>query len=333
MIEKQIFEALSTAKNCVITSHKSPDGDSIGSSMALFYFLEKLGINAKVVHPDKAPNYIQSIPGVDSIICFDEQTEEAKALLANADLIFCLDYNEASRVGPFMQPDLEASKAVKVMIDHHLNPSDLCDFVISNTKKASTCELIYDWIEANDKLDLIDETIGSCIYIGTMTDTGSFRFPSVQSKTHKMIADLIDKGVKPFIWHENLFDNNTIDRIKLRGFALSEKLVCLDNLPVAFSSLNQSELAKLNYQKGDTEGIVNQILGISGIKMAVFFMEADGEVKISFRSKGNYVVNEMAKMHFNGGGHAYASGGRTELSLEDTIELFKNVVINFSPNE
>lgn len=333
MIEKQIFEALSKAKNCVITSHKSPDGDSIGSSLALYFFLKKMNVTVQVVHPDKAPNYLQMIPGVDSIICYDEQYELAKSTLDNADLVFCLDYNESGRVGPIMQTDLENSNAVKIMIDHHLNPSNLCQYIISNTSKASTCELVYDWIEAIDKTDLIDETIGTCIYIGTMTDTGSFRFPSVQSKTHKMVADLIDKGVKPFIWHENLFDNNTIDRIKLRGYALSEKLVCLENLPVAFSSLNNAELSKLNYQKGDTEGIVNQILGISGIKMAVFFMEADGEVKISFRSKGNYFVNELAKMHFNGGGHAYASGGRTELSLDETIDRFKNVVSNFLPNE
>ncbi len=333
MIEQQLFAALSLANNIVITSHKSPDGDSIGSSLALHHFLNKIGKNSVVVHPDKAPEYLHAIPGVSSIICFDLETGKAEELIEKADFIFCLDYNDSSRVGSQMQVVLEKSTAKKAMIDHHLNPSNLCEFVISDTKKASTCELIYDWIEANNQLALIDETIGACIYVGTMTDTGSFRFPSVQSKTHRMIADLIDKGLKPHMWHEALFDNNTIGRIKLKGFALSEKLICLPNLPVAFSSLSLNELAKLNYQKGDTEGIVNQILGISGIQMAVFFMEADGEVKISFRSKGPIFVNQLANLHFNGGGHAYASGGRSIESLEKTIELFTEVVRNFIPNE
>ncbi len=328
---QKILELVNQAQSIVITSHKSPDGDSIGSSLALFHILKLWGKNVEVVHPDPAPEFLQWVAGQGQIIDFETKAEQAVSLLQTADLIFCLDYNEPSRVGDQMQQYLIASGAAKVMIDHHLHPADFCEVMISETSACSTCELIYKWMEDIQRLDDLDEISGTCIYLGIMTDTGSFRFPSVSASTHEMIAGLIRRGVKHYLVHEAVYDTNTVDRIKLRGFALSEKLVCLSDIQVAYASLSDEELKKYNYQKGDTEGLVNQILGIRGIKMAVLFIEKDGKVKISFRAKGNYFVNELAKVHFDGGGHAYASGGISSESLEKTIEKFVTFVKDFIP--
>lgn len=327
----QILELVEQAQSIVITSHKSPDGDSIGSSLAVFHLLKKWGKNVQVVHPDPAPVFLHWINGQEAIIDFETRQEEAAKALGTADLIFCLDYNEPSRVGEKMEKALVEAPAAKVMIDHHLHPADFCKVVISETAASSTCELVYKWIKDIGRLDDIDENSGTAIYLGIMTDTGSFRFPSVSAFTHEVIGDLIRRGVKHFLIHESVYDTNTVDRIKLRGFALSEKLVCLNDLHVGYASLSEEELKRFNYQKGDTEGLVNQILGIQGIKMAVLFVEKDGKIKISFRSKGDYFVNELAKTHFNGGGHAYASGGISDENLQQTVEKFVTFVKDFIP--
>lgn len=328
---QKILELVNQAQSIVITSHKSPDGDSIGSSLALFHLLKKWGRNVQIVHPDPAPVFLHWVPGQEQISDFETKKEQALAAIQSADLIFCLDYNHPSRVGDLMQPFLVESTATKVMIDHHLHPADFCQFMISETAACSTCELIYGWVKDIGRLDDLDETSGACIYLGIMTDTGSFRFPSVSASTHEILADLIRRGVKHYLIHEAVYDTNTVDRIKLRGFALSEKLVSLSDIPVAYVSLSEKELEKYNYQKGDTEGLVNQILGIQGIKMAVLFVEKEGKVKISFRSKGDYFVNELANTHFEGGGHAYASGGISTESLEKTVEKFVTFVKDFIP--
>lgn len=328
---QKILELVNQAQSIVITSHKSPDGDSIGSSLALYHILKKWGRNVQIVHPDPAPGFLHWVAGQEQIIDFETKKEQAKAAIQAADLIFCLDYNHPSRVGEQMQPLLVESTANKVMIDHHLHPADFCQVMISESTACSTCELIYTWVKDINRLDDIDETSGGCIYLGIMTDTGSFRFPSVSAITHEILADLIRRGVKHYLIHEAVYDTNTVDRIKLRGFALSEKLVCLNDIHVAYAFISEKELEKYNYQKGDTEGLVNQILGIQGIKMAVLFVEKDGKVKISFRSKGDYFVNELANAHFEGGGHAYASGGISTESLEKTVEKFVTFVKDFIP--
>lgn len=330
-VAENIYQAISNAHAIVITAHKSPDGDSIGSSMALFHLLQKWNKNVNVVHPDPAPEFLHWVPNQEVIVDFENKAEKATELLQAADLIFCLDYNEPSRVGKDMQEVLVQSNTVKVMIDHHLHPADFCDFTLSETSACSTCELLFQWLKAIQRENDIDDTIGKCLYLGIMTDTGSFRFPSVSSGTHEIAAFLIEKGVKHFEVHEAVFDTNTIDRIRLKGYALSEKLVLIPGIPVAYASLSEEELHRFNYQKGDTEGLVNQILGIQGIKMAVFFAEKDGKVKISFRSKGEYVVNQLANDHFEGGGHAYASGGISFVSLDETIAKFVTNVKNYIP--
>jgi len=330
-IATQILQAINESERIVIVSHKSPDGDSIGSSLAMFHYLKKQGRNVTVVHPDPAPEFLHWVEGSAEIVAFDKHPEEAKALLHASNLILCLDFNEPGRVGKDMQPFLEAAPGKKVMIDHHLHPSDFCQLVISQPEVCSTAQLVYEWIEATGGLKELDALAGTCLYLGIMTDTGSFRFPSVTSQTHDILSSLLKIGVEHFKVHEQVYDTNTIDRIRLRGYALSERLVCLEGLPVAYVALSSEELDRFNYRKGDTEGLVNQVLGVLGMKMAVLFVEKDGAVKISFRSKGDLKVNELAAKYFEGGGHMYASGGVSHESLDAATKKFVTIIGEFVP--
>ena len=323
---KAIVAAIQEAKNIVITSHKSPDGDSIGSSLALYHFIAALGKSSVVCHPDKAPNFLLWVEGAFDIVSYEEQQDEVIQKMHDADLIFCLDFNSADRVGKDMQPLLEKASAKKIMIDHHMHPADFCEIIVSETSVCSTSQLIFELIDQSGNGEMLNESIGVPIYLGIMTDTGSFRFPSVQARTHEILAALIRTGIKHFEIHEKVYDTNTVDRLQLRGYALSEKLELIENYPVALISVTEEELNRFHYQKGDTEGLVNVALSVDSIKVAAFFAEKDGAVKISFRSKGDYFVNELANDHFEGGGHKYAAGGISYDSLENTINKFKSLM-------
>jgi len=326
---KRIMQQVDDADHIVITSHKSPDGDSIGSSLALYHFLRAYGKNPVVCHPDAAPSFLNWMPGGHEILHFDYSPELVAEKMAAADLIFCLDYNSSNRIGKDMEVHLLSSESIKIMIDHHMDPTDFCEIIVSETSVCSTSQLIYELIDQSGNLDMLDENIGMAIYLGIMTDTGSFRFPSVQPRTHAILEHLLKSGVKHYKVHENVFDTNTIDRLKLRGYAISEKMEIMYDLPVAIISLTEEELNRFNNEKGDTEGLVNVALSVQGIEMAVFFAEKDGIIKISFRSKGDRFVNVMAGDHFAGGGHKYASGGMSTDSMPETIKRFKNVVYNY----
>jgi phosphoesterase RecJ-like protein len=333
-IYKQIVETLKNSNHIVITSHKSPDGDSIGSSIALYEFCKQLGKTAYICHPDPSPDFLNWLPATQFILNFEENEAEVTNQLNKADVIFSLDYNDSSRLGASMQSVFDQSNAAKIMIDHHLNPADFALYRISETQVCSTSQLIYDLIEYSENLTLLNTSIGTAIYLGIMTDTGSFRFPSVQVRTHQILANLLAIGVKHYEIHENVFDTNTLDRLRLRGYACSEKLEILTENQVAIISLTQHELQQFNHQKGDTEGLVNVALSIEGMRAAVMFTEADGYVKISFRSKGKEnPVNQLASDHFQGGGHANAAGGRFDGSLDEAINIFKTVISDYiKPN-
>jgi phosphoesterase RecJ-like protein len=328
--QKQIVEKILNANSIVITSHKSPDGDSIGSSMALYQFCKKINKTAKVCHPDPAPKFLNWVEDVDSILNFEEHKDEVLEAISTADLIFSLDYNEPSRMGSEMATLLENANAFKIMIDHHLNPSGFADINWSDTSSCSTCQLIFELIEFSSKSDLLDAKVGTPIYLGIMTDTGSFRYNSVKPKTHQYAAKLLEAGVKQDLIHEQVFDVNTPEKLILRGFASSERLVILENLPVAYISLSNEDFKRFKHEKGDTEGLVNIALSIQGVKIAAFFSENENEVKISFRSKGyDNPVNILARDHFSGGGHANAAGGKSEENLENTIKKFLELIPNY----
>ena len=325
-IYKQIETEIQGASHIVITAHKSAEGDSIGSSLGLLHFIEKLGKKAVVCHPDKAPDFLDWLD-TNAILLMEENLEEVSAEIKKADLIFCLDYNATNRVGSEMQALLEASTCKKVMIDHHLNPEDFATITVSEITASSTSELIVELIDQSGHLDLLDEKIGTPLYLGILTDTGSFRFNSVKARTHEVLAKILASGVQHHLIHEKLSDNNTESRLRLQGYAMSKKLEILYDCNVAIISLSKEELAKYNYKKGDTDSLANLLLSIKGMKAAIVFTERNGIMKISFRSKGaENPVNILAKEHFNGGGHANASGGMSDLTVTETLEKLKGLI-------
>jgi phosphoesterase RecJ-like protein len=331
-IYEDITSAINTAENIVITSHRSPDGDSIGCSLGLYHFLRKIGKSVTVVHPDPAPDFLLWLDGSEDIVTYELNKEHASQFLAEADLIFSLDYNAPDRVGRDMEPALREASAKKIVIDHHPNPDlGFFDLVLSDTSAGSTSEMIFQLIEGSGNLDKMDATIGTPLYLGIMTDTGSFRFPSMKPETHEILAKLMRAGVVHYEVHERVFDTNTVDRLKLRGYALSEKLELIPAKPIAYISLTDAELTRFNYKKGDTEGLVNMALSVEGIKVAAFFSEKEGIVKISFRSKGAYHVNELAAKHFEGGGHKYAAGGMSAEGITAAIDKFKSLINEYFP--
>ena len=323
---KQIEAEIKAASNIVITAHRSADGDSIGSSLGLLYFIEKLGKKAIICHPDKAPDFLHWL-NTSSILLMDENPDEVTAAMHKADLIFCLDYNATNRLGDGMQPLLEDATCKKIMIDHHLNPEDFPDITVSETEVCSTSQLIVELIEQSENLELLDEKIGTPLYLGILTDTGSFRFNSVKPRTHEVLAKLLAAGVKHHLIHERLSDNNTESRLRLQGYAMSKKLEILYEHQVGIIALSKEELAEYKYMKGDTDGLANLILSIKGMKAAIVFTERDGIMKISFRSKGEEnPVNALAAAHFNGGGHANAAGGMSELTVQETLTKIKDLI-------
>lgn len=325
----KIKELLSTAKNIIITTHKNPDGDAIGSSLALSHYLNSIGHSTTVITPNDYPEFLKWMPGESSIVKYDGSTKIANAMIDNADLIFTLDFNHLSRSGD-LENVLERSESTFIMIDHHQQPDSYAKYMYSDVGMSSTCQMVYHFIEKLNDLDKITPEIATCIYVGIMTDTGSFRFRSTTSTTHKVIADLIDHGADNTQIHENIYDTNTLSRIQLKGVALNN-LKVLPEYKTAYITISQKELDQHNFKKGDTEGFVNIGLSIEGIKLALIFIENKGEgiIKISLRSKGDFSVNEFSRNHFEGGGHHNAAGGRSYLSLNDTVEKFISILPSY----
>ena len=312
---------LSKPKKIVIVTHWSPDGDAMGSSLGLYSYLNKKKHKVTVITPNDYPSFLFWLPGNKNVVNFSINTKDAKVAVAKADIIFCLDFNSLKRIDA-LGDEVAKSQAIKCIIDHHLQPDDFADYMLHNVKACSTCELVYDFIEMMGDKKLINKDISNCLYTGIMTDTGSFRFPSTSAKTHGIIAELINAGAENSEIHTRIYDDNTEDKLRLLGFCLVEKLTVLKEFGTAFFNLSEAELKHFNYKKGDTEGVVNYALSIEGIRFAAFFVERDGEIKTSFRSKGEFNVNLFARKHFNGGGHANAAGGMSDVTLDETIIKF-----------
>lgn len=329
---KKIETAILSASNIIITAHKSADGDSVGSSLGLLYFIEKLGKKAVICHPDKAPDFLDFMD-LSGIVLMSDEPQKVRDAFQQADLIFCLDYNAVDRIGAEMQILLEEATCTKIMIDHHLNPQEFPSITVSDITASSTAQLIVELIEQSGHAALLDAKIGTPLYVGILTDTGSFRFSSVLPRTHEILAKLLAAGVQHHLIHEALNDTNTASRLRLQGYAMSEKMEILEDYHVAIISLTKEELEKYHYKKGDTDSLANLALSIKGMKVAIVFSERDGIIKISFRSKGKEnPVNVFASENFSGGGHANASGGMSELSVADTLEKMKTLIPKYFSN-
>lgn len=319
-------ELLATPKKIVIVPHKNPDGDAMGSTLALCQYLTKTGHNATVVSPNDYPKFLKWLPFEKEVVKYDLQTQRAKRLIKDAELIFTLDFNSLSRVGE-LQYELEKATAQFIMIDHHQQPDDYAVVTYSDVTVCATCQMVYHTFEMLDATHLVDGDMATCLYTGIMTDTGSFRFRSTTATTHRVIADLIEKGANNAFIHQQIFDSNSYERMQLLGKALTN-LVKLDEYKTAFITLSQEELDKHNYQKGDTEGFVNYGLSLDEVVLALIFIEnkQEGIVKISLRSKGDFSVNLMAREHFEGGGHTNAAGGKSDRNLQETVDYFISIL-------
>lgn len=325
----RVESLLATPQNIVIIPHKNPDGDAIGSCLGLAKFLENLGQYPKVVAPNDYPKFLKWLPGNEVILNFERENTQAKKCIEEATLIFTLDFNHLSRTGQ-MESFLEATNADFIMIDHHQQPADYALVTYSDVSMSSTCEMVYNFIDLLKSTSKITKEIATCLYTGIMTDTGSFKYASTTSQTHRVVAELIDKGAENMQIHQQVFDTNSPARLHLLGVALNN-LVILDEFRTAFITLSQDELDKHNYSKGDTEGFVNYGLTLEGIIFAVIFIEnkEEGIIKISFRSVGDFSVNKFARAHFNGGGHDNAAGGRSDVSMEETTKKFRKLLEDY----
>jgi len=322
----EIKSLLASPKKIAIVTHKNPDGDAIGSSLALFHYLTKINHFVTVITPNDYPDFLKWVPGQDLILKFDSQNSQSVEALNNADIVFTLDFNAFHRAGD-MENTLVENKSLKIMIDHHQQPDPYAKYTYSDVSMSSTCEMIYNFIEMLDDLDHLDSNMATAIYLGIMTDTGSFRFNSTTSRTHRVIADLIDKGAKNTFIHNQVYDTNSYNRLQLLGCALSN-LKVLPEYRAAYITLTLNELQKFDYKKGDTEGFVNYALSLDNIVLAAIFIEDAQQniVKISLRSKGNFSVNLMSRSHFEGGGHTNAAGGKSDLPINETVEKFISIL-------
>lgn len=327
---KQVNKVLKSCKNIIITTHKNPDGDAIGSSLALYHYYKKKRINVNVIVPNQYPDFLSWLPGNDDIIVFENQKKLAADLLSKADIIFCLDYNSLGRIGKLSEL-LENNNAVKILIDHHLKPVyEEFDYAFSDVKRSSTCELIYDFIENSGDIEFLDKNIAESLYVGIITDTGSFSYSCNNSRLYIIVAELVKQGIDCALIHNFVYNSFSYSRLKMLGFSLYERLKLLPEYHTAYIYLSKSDFDKFDFQNGDTEGIVNYPLSIKGIYFSVFFTEKDGYVKMSLRSKGNFQVNEFVRDNFKGGGHKNASGGESSLSMEDTVSKFLKLLPLYS---
>ncbi|MCX2720424.1 DHH family phosphoesterase [Lentiprolixibacter aurantiacus] len=319
---QSVQQLLSRPQKIAIVPHKNPDGDAIGSSLGLCHYLQLKGHEARVIVPNDFPKFLKWIPGTQEILIYEWDQSNAEKVILEATVVFTLDFNDLSRSGA-VEKSLQKVSAPIVMIDHHQAPHDYASITYSDVSMSSTAEMVYNFIEALGDREIINADIANCLYAGILTDTGSFKFASTTSRTHRVVADLIDKGASNSEIHNRIFDTNTPDRLHLLGCALNN-MVILPEYNTAYITLSQDELDANHFRKGDTEGFVNYGLTLENIRFAVIFIENrdEGIIKISFRSEGEFSVNEFARAHFQGGGHTNAAGGKSELSMEETTSRF-----------
>jgi len=324
----KIREVIDQSRRIIITTHMNPDGDAIGASLAMFLYLKKRGFSVKVIIPDAYPGFLAWLPSAGEILIFEKQPDESRVFLRESDLIICLDFNNLSRLNG-LGKEIEGSSSVRILIDHHLYPGEEFNYKISFSKISSTSELIYDFIAESGYRELIDKEIAECLYTGIVTDTGSFSYSCNYVKTYVITAELFRLGIDGEHIHRLIYDTYSENRLRLLGYAVSEGLTVLSEYHTAYITLTRKDLERFSYQVGDTEGVVNYALSIKGINLAALFMEREDHVKVSFRSKGKFSVDRLAREHFGGGGHNNASGANCQMTITGTISKFLSLLPGF----
>ena len=312
----------------VITTHHKPDGDAMGSTLGLCAFLKHFVSDVVVCTPTDYAENLFWLPGNADVLDFEAVPDLVAQKVALADAVFCLDFNRLSRINQ-LGDLVRESKAVKVMMDHHLEPEEFADFTYWNHQSSSTCELVYLWIKDAFGADFVDADIATCLYTGLMTDTGNFQHNNTKPFTLRLAADLMEHGANHLDIHANIYDVFSLDRSKLFGYSLYKKLEIIPECRTALIHLDRDELRKFNVQTGDTEGLVNFGLGLKDIVFSVLIIDRTERVKMSFRSKGTFPANEFAGKYFEGGGHRNASGGQSTDNLEATVAKFRQAVLDY----
>lgn len=326
-----LLKLLEEKSDVLITTHYNPDGDAIGSSLALYHFLSSRGIKSKVLIPNELPLFLQWMPGVKEAFIYTENIEQGNALLASADLIFCMDYNGLGRVKLFTD-QLRATNATRILIDHHIQPENEFDIIFSEISVSSTSELLYQIISKAGLISGITKNMAECFFVGVMTDTGSFSFNCNRPETFEIAADLIRTKMDVERVHRMVYDTYSESRMRLLGHCLGSSMKVLPQFATAYIWLTKDDLEKYDYQQGDTEGVVNYALSIQNVAVAALFTERDDRVRVSLRSKGEFSVNEFARAHFNGGGHRNAAGGDIFKNMPDTLSWFESLLPAYSEN-
>ena len=322
---KELSKLFSSSENILIICHINPDGDAVGAQLALYHYFKAKGKNVSLLAPNYLQEFLKWLDGADQINVFIKDRKKSRILIDKADLIVMLDFNHPGRLGE-AEDSVTASKAKKVVIDHHLDPENFADLIISDPGKCSTSELVHELICEINGEEFMNRSYAEALYVGIITDTGNFEHGAYSSRTFRIVADLLDSGIVKEKIINLIYNNFSSDRIRLQGFALNQRMVVIPELKTAYIYLSKNDLKEYNHIKGDTEGFVNMPLSIKGINFSALFIEKDNFIKLSFRSKGQFPSNEFASLYFSGGGHLNASGGEYTDTLDNTIAYFLKVL-------
>ncbi len=328
-VARTIQSWIDSAQKITVLTHTNPDGDAIGSSLALALALRKMGKDAQVVIPDGLPDFLRWLPGIELSTTFTYKREKAIEIISEAELIFCLDFNDPKRLNG-VEEFLQKSTAKKVLIDHHQEPLDFTDIAISETGRGSVGEMIYLFLKNVLQKEVLDKEIATCLYVAIMTDTGNFNFASSYPEIFHIVGDLMKYDIEKDRIYSNVYDAFSEDRMRLQGYCMLEKMVILPEFHTAYISLTDEELKRFNHRKGDTEGFVNIPFSVKGIKFTALFVEKKDRIKASFRSRGNFPVNLVATEHYHGGGHINAAGGDSFLTMKATLAGFESLLPGYA---
>ena len=328
----QLDQLIASADTILITCHKSPDGDAIGSCLAWAEYLRTCEKEAIVIVPDQYPDFLQWLPNTEKIVRYDKHPEKCDMLFKIADLIFCLDFNATSRVSD-MEPALVGSPAPKVLIDHHLDPTVPAVLSISHPEACSTCELVFRIAWQMNGFQSLGRQFAIPVYCGMMTDTGGFLYNSSRPEIYFIIGELLTKHIDKDRIYRNVYHNYSEDRIRLMGYVMYEKLTYLPEYHAAYYAITKDELRRFHFIKGDAEGLVNIPQQIKGLRLSISLRE-DTEKKnliwVSLRSVDQFPCNKMASEFFNGGGHLNASGGHLNMTMEEAVETVRRAIIAYA---
>lgn len=322
---KSVFHS---AENIIILSHKNPDGDAVGSGLALYHFFMELEKKVHFIVPNQLPGYLSWMPGYETIFVYEKQKETGRELLKNADVLIMVDFNHRSRLseaGDFVIP----LKTPKFLIDHHPFPEAIADHIYSRTSASSTAEMVYEFIAGIFGAQYVSHAVATCLFVGIMTDTGSFSYNSSEPLTFEIVGALLKKGIDKDFITDKVYNNFSEHRLRLMGHAMNQRMVVFPEYQTAYLYLTKSDMETYHFAVGDSEGFVNYPLSIRGIVFSAIFIEKDDHTKCSFRSKGDFPANLVAKEHFGGGGHTNAAGGESKASLAETLKKFESVIPNY----